>query len=257
MKLKYFILAFLFGGLLLTPSALQAQKTRLNLQEHDYNPYHFGFFVAVNQMDFSIKSNDNLIGVIYDPANYSDFVGTNHVQFYGVFSEPSMGFTVGIIGNLKINKYLDLRFIPSLSFGERTLSYSIMKHYDASDPEMVLLKKSIVSTHVDFPFHIKYKSKRLNNLRAYILGGVKISIDMAANSDKNQQQNEDLLRLKQTDLLFETGVGFDYYFDFFKFGLELKVAYGLNNLIATEGNMFADALKGIHSKTIQLSLTFE
>ena len=94
-------------------------------------------------------------------------------------------------------------------------------------------------------------------MRAFVFGGVKASIDMAANSDKNLQQNEDLLRLAKTDLLFETGVGIDYYFDFFKFSIELKMAYGINNLIVTEGNMYADALKSIRSKVFQLSLTFE
>jgi hypothetical protein len=257
MLLRYkviFIFSF-FSALFLLTSTAQAQIT--NLQEHDFRRYHFGFFVAANQMDFSLKTNEELIGKAYAPDDYTDFVGLDSVQFFGVHGIPHTGFTVGIIGNLKLFEYLDFRFVPSLAFGERTLNYSIRQFEDEVDPEMVNLKKNIVSTHVDLPFFVKYQSKRVNNFRAYILGGIKFSLDLAANSDRNKQETGDFLRLRKTDILIESGVGVNYYFFFFKFGIELKVAYGINNLMVSEDNIFADGVKSIRSKIFQLSLTFE
>ncbi len=257
LKIKHIFIVCIVSLLLLSSSVIQAQQVKLRLQEHDHHPYHFGFFVAINQMDFSIKTNEQFIGITYDPSEYTDFVGADFVQFYGVNSQPSKGFTVGIIGNLKITPNLDLRFVPSLSFGERILNYSIYKFIIGENPSLVNITKQIISTNVDLPFIIKYKSKRAGNFRAYVLSGVKFTIDMAANSDKNRQQNEDFLRLKSSDIAFEAGVGFDYYFDFFKFGVEMKMGYGINNLLDTEGNIYADGVKSLHSKTFQLSLTFE
>ena len=257
MKYKNILIPLFFGILMLSSFTMQAQQFKMKLQEHDHNRYHFGFFVALNQMDFSIKTEEEFIGITYDPTEYSDFVGVDFIQFYGVNSSPSMGFSVGIIGNLKITPNLDLRFVPTLSFGERVLNYSIYQFVIGEMPEIRNISKHIASTNVDLPFYIKYKSKRAGNFRAYILSGVKFTIDMAANSDKNKQQNEDLLRLKNSDIVFEAGVGIDYYFDFFKFGIEMKMGYGINNLLDTEGNIFADGIKSLNSKTFQLSLTFE
>ncbi len=256
LNFKHFITSVFFCCLLLLSIHSKAQHSKTNLQEHDYQRYHFGFFVAANQMDFSIKTNRSLIGATYNTAEYSDFTAYNQVTFLGVESEATPGFTVGIIGNLKLHKYFDLRVIPSLSFGERILNYSV-EGTGTGGTEIINVKKNIVSTHVDVPVHIKYKSKRWNNYRAYVLSGVKFSFDMAANSDKNKQQNEDLIRLKTSDILFEAGVGFDYYFDFFKFALEIKMSYGLNNILATSGNLFSDGIESIHNKNFQISITFE
>ncbi len=259
LKLKHTFISTLFGTLLLFSISMQAQKRRLNLQEHDQNRYHFGFFVALNQMNFSIKTNEDIFGSIldYDLNEYRDFVSVDNILFYGVHSLPSTGFTLGIIGNLKITPNFDLRFVPSLSFGERILNYTFKTITFGIEPELVNISKHFISTNVDLPFYLKYKSKRVGNFRAYLLSGVKFSIDMAANSDKNKNENGDFLRLKTSDIAFEAGVGVDYYFDFFKFSVEMKMGYGFNNILATENNVFADGIKSIHSKTFQISLTFE
>lgn len=229
-----------------------------NLQEHDFFKYHFGYFIALNQMDFSLKTNQDLIGQIYSTDLYSkDFPDVDSIEFNSVHAKPTKGFTVGIIANLKLSKYFDLRFIPSLAFGERKLNYSFSKILAGGAFEQKDIEKSIISTHVDLPFHVKYQSERSKNFRAYVLSGVKFSIDLSSNSEKNKEANEEFLRLKYTDLLFEAGVGVNYYFNFFKFGIELKMAYGLKNLIDTENNVYADALASIHSKIFQLSITFE
>lgn len=259
LKLKHTFISILFGTLLLLSISMQAQKGRLNLQEHDQNRYHFGFFVALNQMDFSIKTNEEFIGsfIDYNLKEYQDFANVDNILFYGVHSTPSTGFTLGIIGNLKITPYLDLRFAPSLSFGERILNYSFQTTTFGTEPEIINISKHIISTNVDLPFYLKYKSKRAGNFRAYLLSGVKFTIDMAANSDKNKDSTEGLLILKTSDIAFEVGVGADYYFNFFKFSLEVKMGYGFNNILASEDNIFADGIKSIHSKTFQISLTFE
>jgi hypothetical protein len=173
-----------------------------------------------------------------------------NVEIYGISSRPTIGFTLGLIGNKKINQYLDLRFTPGLAFGERILDYTFR------DPKLSE-KITIKSTHIDLPVYIKYKSKRAKNFRAYVLGGAKLSIDLAANSEKNVEENKKSVLLKRNDLMLEAGVGFDFYMSFFKFGIEIKMSYGLFDLKNSKNNIYADGIKSLRSKNFMISLTFE
>jgi hypothetical protein len=62
---------------------------------------------------------------------------------------------------------LNLRFLPGLSFGERQLYYNIPVW--ETDYYQPLQYYSIKSTFLDFPLLIKYKARRINNDRPYII----------------------------------------------------------------------------------------
>jgi hypothetical protein len=82
---------------------------------------------------------------------------------------PIPGFTVGIISSLRLSRDLNLRFLPGLSFGERQLMYN----YDVweTDYYLPLQYYSIKSTFLDFPLLLKYKARRINNDRPYLIFG--------------------------------------------------------------------------------------
>jgi hypothetical protein len=247
-------------GILLVSSSSHAQGNHVeNLVQRDFNPYHFGFILSVNQMNFSLKVNESAIGKVTINPDVYEFANADSVKFQSINNEPVVGFTVGIVTNLRIAPLLDLRFIPSLSFGERKLNYSFISYKDLDDPinQPVSIQKSIRSTHIDLPLYIKYKSKRAHNIRAYVLGGVKYTYDLAANSKKNEEANADLLLLNRHDWLVEAGGGFDFYFPYFKFGVELKMSYGFNDLLISENNIYTDGITSLNSKLFQISFTFE
>lgn len=229
-----------------------------NLVRHDYNRYHFGFILSLNQMNFSLKVNEDLIGYPLANDNIYELSDADYSTLLSVNSIPMPGFTVGIISNLKLAPLFDLRFIPSLAFGERRLNYAFVKVKNG-EAVVVDIQKSIRSTHIDLPVYVKFKSKRVNNFRAYVMSGVKFTYDLAANSkkNKNSNSNQELLRLKNQDLLFEGGVGFEFYMAFFKLGIELKMSYGVINLMDTNNNIFADGITSIKSKLFQISFNFE
>jgi len=237
---------------------VRAQGNRIeNLVQRDYDPYHFGFILSFNQMNFSLKTNEEALGKITRDPNVAEFSGNDSVQFLGVNNEPVIGFTVGIVSNLKLAPLLDLRFIPSLSFGERKLNYAFTGFKDDEEPLNVDIHKSIQSTHIDLPLYIKFKSKRAHNFRAYVLSGIKYTYDLSANSKKNKERNDELLQLGNQDWLFEAGAGFDYYMPYFKFGVELKMSYGFNNLLRSQNNIYVDGIESLKSKLFQISFTFE
>ncbi len=233
-------IAYLLTILLITcsTSVFAQQKIRIqNLHTYDLKKVRFGFILGVNQMDFSTKR----IGEITD---------TMPVLYFN--SSPEWGFHIGIVSDLRLADNFNLRFVPTLSFGDRVLKYSIL----INDTTIGEFNKRIESTFVEFPLSIKFKSNRMTNTRAYLIGGPKYSIDLASLS-KKKSENDEIVKLKRDDFTAELGVGFDFYLEYFKFGIELKMAYGLNNVIYREPNVFNDVIKKINSKVFYLTFTFE
>ena len=240
-----------------------------NLPNYDYDPLHFGFVLALNQMHFTINPVDDLHMRSFEERQATDVTqnlpyNVDRMEVLGINYQPEYGFTVGIVGDLRLGQYYDLRFIPSLSFGERVIDYKVNAlDYEGDNivrDSIINMDKRIPSTYIDFPLMVKYKSKRYNNVRGYLIGGVKYSMDLASLSDARQEEespNNILVKLKRHDFAFEIGVGFDYYLSFFKFGTEIKMSYSPVDPLDREGNMYTESIGSLSSKYFQLSFTFE
>lgn len=225
--------------LLWTSTAIGQSKPRLqNLPKYDERHYHFGFLLGANKMDFAIKN----------AANFSQFDSIMVIK-----PKAQYGFNIGIVSDLKLGSHYNLRFIPALSFGDRRLEYTILKN----DTMLVNQEKKIESTFIDFPLLLKYKSARLVNTRAYILGGIKYSIDLASQAGKKDQNNDDLVKLKKTDWSSELGVGFDFYLEYFKFAVEVKMSYGLTDLLVRDNSIYTNSIDRLRSKIFLVSFLFE
>lgn len=233
-RLLCLVIAFFFLA-----GTVYAQRLRPeNLPKYDLAPYHFGFILGVNQMFFVVKT-------------VKDFDKQDSI--FTVVSEPEMGFNIGIVSNLRLADHWDLRFIPTLSFGERSMIFTRA----INDTVFFDTQKKVESTYIDFPFEIKFKSKRLHNSRAYLLAGFKYSIDLASQAKKKEVDEEVRIKLKKNDYALEFGVGFDFYTTYFKFGTELKMSYGIRDIFKHENNIFASTIDRLNSKIFQFTLTFE
>jgi hypothetical protein len=200
-----------------------------NLQYVDQKPIHFGFLLGTNMMDFGVTPSDSVR-----------------------VSNLKPGFSVGIITDLRLNRYLNLRFTPTLHFGERELDYT----FNTGKQSLV-----IQSIPVCFPLLLKYSAERKNNYRPYLIWGGGIAVDLGTNA-----QNPVLLR--PIDFYTEFGVGCDIYFSFFKLCPELKYSIGFNDLfvplnqrtsgeIKIEDQRFSNALTKLTSRMLTLSFNFE
>ena len=263
MKQKEAIILFVF---LISMSSAFCQKGFQNLKDYDYEQYHFGFLLGYNKMGFSINVDESKLNLpntgLHDPYSPTDFGGMPGQTAFLKSAEPkyTAGFTIGIIGNLRLTEHFDLRIIPALSFGERNITYNYLLK-DPTDPDLDDIEpKSMKSTLLELPLHLKYKGNRINNARPYILAGIKYARDLSSDAKKSTQNlNDDLLlvKLKQDDLYGELGAGFDFYFDWFKMGLEAKMSYGFNNMIVRDNKMYTTSINRLNSKIFQLSVTFE
>ncbi len=240
---------------ILSPGAYAQRLKVRNLPAYDLAPYHFGFILGMNQMLFSIRTTPGFQNVTYSSLQTPDLY-SDSAKLLGLEHKPAFGFTIGIVSNLRLAEHFDLRFVPSLSFGERDLEYSIITNFEG-ERDQILVNKKMQSTFVEFPLHIKYKGSRLNNVRPYWLAGAKYAIDLASDSKKKEENNNIYVALNRSDLYGELGAGFDFYTTFFKFGIELKMSYGLNDILKREGNIYTGAVDRLNSKLFLLSFTFE
>ena len=235
-----------------------AQRQRVNyLTTFDDKLIHFGFTLGVNTLDFSII-NYNPIGdnPTFRPQEWQ--LDKQQVNYFSdIQSDVSTlipGFTVGIISSLRLSRDFNLRFQPGLSFGERKIYYNI-DVWDIYNNEP-LSYYSVKSTFLDFPLLIKYKARRINNDRPYVIFGG------AYRQDISRTAQEDLVSLKRGSFYAEIGTGWDHYFTFFRFSVEAKVSLGLNNVLGvppgpTQRQYYSQSIKSLRSNIFTLLFHFE
>lgn len=235
-----------------------AQKQRVNyLTTFDDKLIHFGFTIGVNTLDFNI-ANYNPIGENPDFIPYPLDRITKGSIIRSDVATLIPGFTVGIISSLRLSKDFNLRFQPGLSFGERQITFNVpvkdINEYTPGDEGIPYY--SVKSTFLDFPLLIKYKARRINNDRPYVIFG------SAYRQDISRTAQEDLIKLKSGGFYAEAGGGWDHYFPFFRFSVEAKFSFGLNNQLGdlpapTQRQYYSQSIKSLHSKIFTLSFHFE
>jgi hypothetical protein len=236
-------------------SEMRGQGMVTNIPKYDYAQYHFGFTLGLNQMLMTIKPAADLGSRIYTSEQTPE-IYVDSSMLMAVNSAPTFGFIIGINGNLRLGRYFDLRFVPDLSFGERYINYSILG-FRADSTVLIDVKKNIGSVYIDFPAYIKYRSKRQNNKAAYVIAGAQYSLDIASNARKQDLSGQVVVKLKKNDIYALVGVGFDFYNPWFKFGVELRMAYGLFDMLKRDNYIYTQGIDKLKSKVFQLCFTFE
>ncbi|HPE40775.1 MAG TPA: porin family protein [Bacteroidales bacterium] len=210
-----------------------------NLLKYDKQRFHFGFLIGFNQFDFSIRSKANLME--YD-------------SLMKIYTTPLAGFNLGIVTNMRLGEYFDLRFIPGLAFGDRVLNYSVKYH----DGREYITYKYVESVYMEFPLLVKFKSSRMHNVRVYVIGGAQYSRDLVSNARKQASNPREVyVKIYPNDFQAQAGFGFDFYMTYFKFSTEFKMSFGLNNLLKVEPNMYATSVTDLRSRMVQISFLFE
>lgn len=237
-KTKFIVLGLF---MLLLSSVFAQRETTLNLPKFDHRFMHFGFLLGINSADFILERHPPSV-----PGSDT---------LYVVEPNSTTGFNLGIISAMHFGPHFSLRFTPNLAFAQRKLTYT----FQTLEGEKKYVKE-IESTLINFPLNIKFKSARVNNFSAYIIGGAAYSLDLASNADAENNSNNlnDLIvKIGRNDIMGQIGFGTDFYLEYFKFGIELKMSYGLNNYHVKEDNAFSNPIDKLRSKMFLLSLTFE
>jgi hypothetical protein len=233
MRLRYLLL--LIVGLGMATNA-NAQRRILNMPEHDEKMYYFGITFGLNYSSYRIKLSQSF---------------TETDTFKSITPGVKPGFNLGLMGNLRMNKFLDLRFVPSLAFAEKELT--LLMTTPRGDSAST---RSVESIYMHLPLQLKFKSDRINNFRFYALAGGKLDIDLAANS--RSRRTDEFLKVKPIDMGVEVGVGFEFYNPNFIFAPEIKISQGLMNQQYKDSRIpLSNALEAISTRMIVISIHLE
>ncbi len=212
------------------------EKKQVNLSKYDRRMFHFGFSLGMNYSDIAVKNIENLQGL--------DSV-------YVVEPKGAVGFNLGIVSDMRLGEHFNLRFIPGISFVGRSMEYTLYER----DTVPVLYEKVVNSVYLEVPLYFKFRSRRINNWRVYIIGGGKFLYDMATKEEV--ESDEVILKMKREDYTWDLGVGTDFYLEYFKLSVEVKMAFGLNNLLVEDQTVFTSSIQSLKSKTFLFSIYFE
>lgn len=228
------------------PKQGQAQVPRqwiYNLPKYDKQVIHFGFLLGTNTFNFRVRNNPNLQGLD---------------SIYAVQTRPETGFSLGIVSNLHLGNNVDLRFIPGLSFGVRNVKYSV-RFTNPKDTTSFLIEpvdKPVESWFLDFPLLLKFKSNRYRNMRAYVLGGIHYTVDLASQA-KVPDKGDRSIKLFRSDYGYQLGFGLDFYLQYFKFSPEIRLSMGMRDMVKPENHVFSQSVDALRSQVIFISFLFE
>ncbi len=234
--LSQFILMAIFLTINPLKTDAQTAKGNYNFLDFQQKPYYFGITLAYNNSRFRVFQS-------------KDFVLNDSIRIVESVTGP--GFNLGIVTNLKIGNYFDIRFLPTLSFSERNINYS-----SASNENRPPFRRKVESVFVEMPFHVRYKSEPFHDIRLFVIAGVKYSFDVA--SDSRSRQAETLVKVAPTDFAMEVGAGAQFFFPYFIFSPEIKFSHGFNNILIFDKNLEeSNVIEKILSRTLTISLHFE
>ena len=210
-----------------------------NLQKFDQKRIHFGFALGINSGSFALQRK------AYN-------LTTDSLQSLDVVNQS--GFNLGIVSDLHITKSFNLRFVPTLVFGQRNMEFNFINFKGERYTEL----RQIESTYLDFPLLFKYRSARLNNFAAYFIAGGKFSLDLASNEKvDNKDIEESIIKLKRNTYSAEVGIGTDFFLPYFKLGLEIKMSYSLDDALIRDNTELSNPIEEIRPKMLFFTILFE
>lgn len=204
----------------------------VNLENFDKQRVHWGYFLGFNSYGFKI--------------DYKDDPGVD------VEVKQTTGFNVGLVGNLRLFEYIDLRFEPGLYYTQRNLSFpEVEDEYDRL--------REVKSTYIHFPLLLKFSAKRTGNVRPYLVGGLSRTLNLSSNEKAQDDNLTGIFRMKKMTNNWEVGFGVDLYFEYFKFSPSIRGVFGLKDELVRDkdpNSPYTGNIESMRTRAILVNFTF-
>ncbi len=209
----------------------------LNLPDFDKHRFHYGFYLGMNKNSYKIAYRNSTIGS-------PDILVTS-----------SIGFNVGLIGDMKLHNNLNLRFEPGLMSNNKTLTFN---HIDSPNENETV--REVNATFLHLPIILKASTNRINNIRPYVLGGMSYNHNFSSNETNNDDNFAGKFRTKTHSIMYEVGIGVDIYLNYFKFSPSIRGVFAIDNELVRDNrspSQWTDPIDYLGTRGIFLHLSFE
>lgn len=178
-------------------------------------------------------------------------------RVYSVEPISQLGFGLGVLADLRLNNYLNLRTEPGLDFGQRNIEYKLRLEEGLHDYNYETYTMKISSIYAYWPILLKLRSVRINNYRPYLVGGASVRYDFESRK-KNQNNADYVIKTNPLDVFGEIGAGVDFYLTYFKLGIEFKYCFGFMDIMRHEQEEeYNRVIQAMKSKIFMVSFHFE
>ena len=134
---------FLGSMLLLCCFALTATGQERKVQNRPYidlRKFHYGFTIGLHSQGLGLDNNGYI-----DPETGQQWFADN--------DRDDLGFTVGVLGEWRLNQFFALRLVPSLYFGNKHVTFREQASGETQTQD-------IKSTYISIPVSIKFSAPR-------------------------------------------------------------------------------------------------
>jgi len=209
-KLFFIIIALIFAQ---SAYAQLFNKERLsNLATFDNKLLSWGYYLGFNNYDYNF--------------DYVEEKGNTETD---IKVEGESGFNVGLVGDLRINKFINLRLEPGLYFTQRNLMFPGLEE------EKDLLRE-VKATYIHIPLLVKFSTKRLNNFKPFVVAGISTSINLSSNQDNPDDNFQGEFRSTSSTNYYELGFGIDFYLFYFKFTPSIRGLFATSNELVQDNS---------------------
>jgi len=203
----------------------------INHENFDKQRVYWGYFLGFNFYDYK-----------FDYKNLGPDIVVNRTT----------GFNVGLVGDLRLQEYVNLRFEPGLYYTQRNLEFpGFTKSSDA--------KRQVGATYIHFPFLLKFSALRTGNVRPYLVGGFSSTLNLGSNSKSLDDNKEQKFRVKPWTKNYELGFGLDLYLEYFKFSPSIRGVFGLDDEMIRDNDPnspWTGNVQSMKTRAVLINFTF-
>jgi hypothetical protein len=228
------LIVFAFNGNAQNSKGIFSKDPIINLENWQKHKVYFGFFLGFNSYDFKIDYKT---------------VGPD------IQADNSMGFNVGLVADVRLQEYLNLRFEPGLYYGNRTLHYSSNPSFNSTSDAI----RDINSTYISFPLLLKFSSLRTGNVRPYLLGGASANLNLSSNAKSLDDNLEERFRVKSWTTNYELGFGIDIFSEYFIFSPSIRGSFGIGDELIRDkdpNSPWTGNIESMKSRAVFINFTF-
>jgi hypothetical protein len=207
----------------------------INLENWQQQRLYFGYYLGFNSFDFKFDYKE---------------VTPQDIQV-----KKTTGFNVGVVADLRLQEYINLRFEPGLYYTKRDLYFPGI----GNTPKDYL--REVNSTYIHFPLLLKFSSLRTGNVRPYLVGGVSTTLNLSSNSKSLDDNFEGKFRVKPWTAAYELGFGIDIFTEYFIFSPSIRGMFGISDELIRDNpekgaSAWTDNIDSMKSRALLINFTF-
>lgn len=242
--MKHFFVLFSFLFLIQVSNAQLFRKEKVTYDANqgrgstDYNLLRWGYFLGFSQYDFNFDYKDDL---------------------RDIYVKRNTGFNVGLIGNMRINDHIDLRIEPGLYITSRELYFS-QTFFPGGTTRSSDLIRDVKSTYIHLPLLVKFSTKRINNFKPFVVGGISTALNLSSNQDNPDDNSNGQFRIKKNNLFYEVGFGIDFYLYNFKFTPSIRGVFSMKDELVPDrdpNSPWTSNIESLKTRAVLINFTFQ